>query len=90
MSPSLEDHVPSLLQPLVDELIAGLRGLARLTTTGQEDSTLFILHGHEVGRYLYVHDVRAIRMRTEVVHEQVVCVVDKEVKSVYHLAIVAN
>ena len=90
VSPSLEDHVSPLLQPLVDELIAGLRGLARLTTSGQEDSTLFILHGHEVGRYLYVHDVGAIRMRAEVVHEQVVRIVDKEVKSVNHLAVVAN
>ena len=90
MSPPLEDHVSPLLQPLIDELIAGLRGLAWLTAASQEDSTFFILHGHEVGRYLYVHDVRTIRMRAEVVHEQVVRIVDKEVKSVNHLAVIAN
>jgi hypothetical protein len=29
-------------------------------------------------------------MRLEVVHEQVMCVVDKEVKCVYHFAVVSN
>ena len=90
MSPSLKDHVSPLLQPLVDELIARLCSLTGLTATSQEDSAFFVLHGHEVGRYLYVHDVGAIRMRAEVVHEQVVRIVDKEVKSVNHLAVVAN
>ena len=90
MSPSLKDHVSPLLQSLVDELIAGLRGLTRLTAASQEYSTFFILDGHEIGRYLYVNHVRAIRMSAEIVHEQVVRIVDKEVKSVNHLAVVAD
>ena len=89
MSPPLEYHISTLLKSLIDELIARFCGLARLPATGQEDSTFFIFHGHEVGRYLYVHDVRTVRMRTEIVHEQVVRVVDEEMKCVDHFPVVA-
>ena len=90
MGPSLEYHISTLLKPLIDELITRFRGFAGLTAPSQKDSALLIFDGHEVRRYLDVHDVRAVRMRAEVVHEEVVCVVDKEVESVHHFAIVAD
>ena len=90
MGSPLEDHVPSLLQPLIYELIATLRCLAWLTAARQEYPALLILNRHEVGRDLYVDDVAAVRMRAEVVHEQVVCVVHEEMQCVNHLSVVAH
>ena len=55
--PPLKDHVTPLLQPLVDELIARLGGLAGLSSSRQEDPSFFVLHTHEVRRNLDVDDV---------------------------------
>ena len=90
MCPSLKDHVSTLLQPLIYELIARLCGLARFTAAGQEYPPFFIFDGHEIGRYLYVDDIGTVGVRTEIVHEQVMCVVDKEVQCVHHLTVVAD
>ena len=88
--PPLKDHVTPLLQPLVDELIARLCGLAGLSSSRQEDPSFFVLHTHEVRRNLDVDDVGPVGMAGEVVHEQVVCVIHKEVKSVNHFSVVSN
>ena len=76
---SLKYHISSLDQTFVNELIAVLCRFARLATTGQENTAFFILNRHKVGRNFDVHDVWAITMRLEVVHEQVVSVVNEEV-----------
>ena len=89
MSPSLKDHVSPLLQTLVNELIARLGGFARLTTSRQEYPALLVLNRHKVCRYLYVDDIRSIGVSTEIVHEQVVRVVDEEMECVDHFSVVA-
>ena len=66
---SLKYHISSLDQTFVNELIAVLCRFARLATTGQENAAFFILNRHKVGRNFDVHDVWAITMRLEVVHE---------------------
>ena len=88
--PPLKDHVTSLLQSLVDELIARLCSLAGLSSSRQEDPSFLILHTHEVRRNLDVDDIRPVGMAGEVVHEQVVCVIHKEMKSVNHLSVVSD
>ena len=90
MSTPFKDHVSALLKPLIDELITAFCGFSRLTTSGQEDSAFFVLHRHEVGRYFYVHNIRTVAVRAEVVHEEIVRIVNEKVKSVDHLAVVAN
>ena len=90
MGSPLKDHVTPLLQALVYELVARLCGFTRFATSGQENPAFLVLYRHEVRRYLDVDDVGAVRMRAEVVHEQVMRIVDKEVQGVDHLAVVAN
>ena len=88
VSPSLKDHITPLFQPFINELIARLRGFPRFTAACQEDPSFFVLHRHKVCRYLYVYNVRTIRVRREVVHEEVVRVIDEEVKCINHLSII--
>ena len=57
MSSSLEQHIPSLHEPLLHEFVAALRCLSRLTSSREEDAAFFVLHRHEVGRNLDVDDV---------------------------------
>ena len=89
VSPSLKDHVSPLLQPLVYELIARLGGLARLTASRQEYPAFLVLDGHEVCWYLDVDDIWSIWVSAEIVHEQVVRVVDEEMECVDHFPVVA-
>lgn len=86
--PPLKQHVAFLHQPLLHELVAELGGLARLATPRQEDAALLVFDGHEVGGDLDVDYVGAVAVRTEIVHEQIVRIVDEEVKSVEHVAVV--
>ena len=44
VSPSLEDHVPSLDKPLFHELIAALGSFPWLSSTSEEDTALFIFY----------------------------------------------
>ena len=90
MCSSLKKHVSSLDQPLFDEFVAALGCLSRLATSCEEDSALFIFYGHEIGRDLDVDDIGPVAMRPEVVHEQVVCIVNKEVQSIQHFFVVAH
>ena len=90
MSPPLEDHISPLFEPLVNELIAGLGCLSGFAASSQENAALLVLNGHEVGGDLDVYDVAAVRVGAEVVHEQVVGVVDEEVEGVDHLTVVAD
>ena len=90
MSPSLKYHVASLLKSLIDELVARFGRFPRLATASQENPPLFILNRHEVGRDLDVDNVGPVRVRAEVVHEQVVRIVDEEMKSIHHFAVVAD
>lgn len=84
----LKEHVTTLHEPLLYELVAKLGGLARLAAASEEDATLLILHRHEVRRDFDVHYVRAVAVRSEVVHEKVVRIVDEEVKRVEHVPVV--
>ena len=90
MCSSFEYHISPLDQTLVNKLIAVLCSFARLTTASQENPAFFILNRHEVSWYFDVHYVRTIAMRLEVIHEQVVSVVNEEVERVDHFAVVAN
>lgn len=90
MGTPFEQHVSALDQALFDELVARLGCFARLTTACQENATLLVLDRHEVGWDLDVDDVGPIAMRAEVVHVQVVSVVDEEMKRVQHLLVVAD
>lgn len=90
MSPSFEQHVTSLYEPFFDKLVAALCCFARFSTTRQEYSTFLVLYRHEVSRYLDINNIAAIAMRPEIVHEQVVRVVNEEVQSVEHLFVVAD
>ena len=42
VGPPLEDHIPALLQPFVDELVATFGCFPWFTTTSQENATLFV------------------------------------------------
>ena len=88
MRSSLEKHIPSLDKSLLNEFIAVLSCFSWLPTSCQEDSAFLILHTHEVGWDLDVHYVGSVAMSAEVVHEEIVSVVNKEVKSVQHVPIV--
>jgi len=88
--PSLEDHITPLLKPLIDKLITALCSLSRLASTGQEDPPFLVLDGHEVCRDLYVDHVGAIGMSAEVVHKEVVRVVDEEMKCIDHFPVVSD
>lgn len=90
MRSPFKKHVPPLNKSFLNEFVATLRGLSRFTSTGQKDSTFLIFNRHEVGRYLYVHDVRPVRVRPEIVHKQIVSIVNEEVKSVEHFFVVAD
>ena len=85
----LEQHVSPLHESLLHKLIASLGSLARLSTSSEEDPALFVLDGHEVGWDLDVNHVRSVGVGPEVVHKQVVRIVDEEVKSVQHFLVVA-
>lgn len=78
VSSPLEKHVSPLNKPLFDKFIAKLGCFAWFATSGQEYAPLFILNRHKVGGNLDVHHVRPIAMRSEIVHKQVVCVVNEE------------
>ena len=90
MGAPLKYHVPPLLQSLINELVARLCRLTWLSTTRQEYPALLVFDRHKVCWYLNVDDVGAIGMRTKVVHEQVVRIVDKEMQGVYHFSVVAD
>ena len=90
MRPPLKQHVPPLNQPLFHELVAALSCLPGLAAAREEYSTLLVLDGHEIRWYLDVNDVGSVGVRPEVVHEQVVGVVNEEVQGVEHLFVVAN
>lgn len=90
MCPPLEQHVSPLNQSLLHELIAALGSLTWLASTSQEYTSFFVLDRHEVGRYLDVHNVGPVTMRPEVVHEQVMSIVDEEMKGVKHLLVIPD
>ena len=90
MGTPLKYHISTLLKPFVYELVATLGCFAWLTSACQKDSTFLIFDGHKVSWYLDIDDIWAVRVRAEVVHEQIVRVVDKEVQSVDHFAIVTD
>lgn len=90
MCSSFEDHVSSLDQTFIYKFVAAFRGFARLSTAGEEYSAFFVFHRHKVGRYLYIDHIAPIRVRLEIVHEQVVGVVYEKMKSVDHLSVIAN
>ena len=89
MCPSLKDHITTLLQPLIYELIATFCRFSRFTSACQEDPALLVLDRHEVGWNLDIDNVGSVGVRAEVVHEQIVRIVDKEMQSVNHFSIVA-
>ena len=88
--PPLKQHVSPLNKSFLDKFVATFGCFARLSTTSQEDASLFIFNGHEVSWYFNVNYIRPIRMRSEIVHEQVVSVVNKEVERVKHLFVVTH
>jgi len=90
MSSSFEQHIPSLHEPLLHEFVAALCCLSRLASSREEDAAFFVLHRHEVSRNLDVDDVGSVGVTSEVVHEEVVRVVNEEMQSVQHLLVVAH
>ena len=90
MRPPLKEHIPSLDQPLFHKLIATLSGLPGLTTSSKEYPSLFIFDGHEVGWDLDVNYVAAVGVGPEVIHEEVMSIVNEEVQGVKHLFVVAH
>jgi len=82
MSSSFKQHISSLNQSLFHKLIAAFCSLARLTTSGEENPAFFVLNTHEVSRYFNINDVRPITMTPEVVHKQIMCVINKKVQGV--------
>ena len=90
VSPSFKDHVPSLLKSFINKLITWFSRFTRLSSSRKEDSSFFILNRHEVRRYLNVDDVGSVWVSREVVHEEIVRIVHKEMKRVNHFSIVAN
>jgi hypothetical protein len=87
---SLEEHISALNEPFLHELVAALGRLARLTTSGEENPAFFVLNGHEVCWDLNVDNVRPVRVAAEVVHEQVVRVIDEKVQSIQHFFVVPD
>ena len=90
MCAPLEQHVSSLDQALLDKFVAGLGRLARFTTTRKEDAAFFVLNRHEVRRNLDVDDIGPVAMRAEIVHVEVMSVVDEEVQGVQHLFVITD
>ena len=88
MSTSLKKHISPLHESFLDKFIAEFGGLTGFTTSSQENSTLFILNRHKVGRNLDVYYVGSVAMCPEIVHKQVMCIVDEEVKSIEHVSII--
>jgi len=86
--PPLKQHVSSLDQPLLQELIAIFCGFSGLPTSSEEDPALFVLDRHEVGRDLDVDHIGAVAVRPEVVHEQIVSVIHKKVQRIQHVSVV--
>ena len=90
MCAPLEQHVSTLDQALLDKFVTGLGRLARLTTTRKEDAAFFVLNRHEVRRNLDVDDIGPVAMRAEIVHVEVVSVVDEEMQGVQHLFVITD
>jgi hypothetical protein len=90
MGSSFKEHVSSLNQSLLHKFIAILCGFAWLSSSSKEYSAFLIFHRHEIRRNLDVYYIRPVGMRSEIVHEEVVGIVDEEVKSVYHLFVVTH
>lgn len=90
MCPPLKEHIPPLNKSFLNEFIATLSRLARLTASREENAPLLIFNGHEIRGYFNVDDVGPVRVRSEVVHKQVVSVVNEEVESIKHLLIITN
>lgn len=90
MGSSFKDHVTTLLQTLVNELVTAFCGFTWLAAPRQKDATFLVFYGHEVSRYLDIDDVATVRVRREIVHEEVVRIVDEKVKRVDHFAVVAD
>lgn len=88
MRSTLKDHIASLLKPFIDKLVAALGRLSRLPASRQEDSAFFVFDRHEVGGDFDVDNIGSVWMGAEVVHEEVVGVVDKEMQSVNHFSVV--
>ena len=88
MSTSLKEHVSPLHESFLNEFIAEFGRFARLPASRQEYPTLLVLNGHEICRNLYVHHVGAVAVSPEIVHEEVVRVVNEEVQGIEHVAVV--
>jgi hypothetical protein len=90
VSSPFKDHVSPLNQPFVNKFIAIFSRLSRLAASSEEYSALFIFYAHEVGRYFDVHHIGTIAVGLEIVHEQIMSVVDEEMKGVHHFSVVAD
>ena len=90
MCTPFKDHVAPLDKPLIHELVAMFGCFSWLSSASEEDASLLILDTHEVGGDLDVDDVGPVAVSLEIVHEQIVGVVDEEVQGVHHLPVVAN
>ena len=88
MGSPLVKHVSSLHKSFFLKFIAILGCFAWFSSTSQKYSTVIIFHTHEVSRNLYIHNIGAVGVSSEVVHKQVVGVVNEEVESVEHVSVV--
>lgn len=75
---SLENHIATLDEALVNEFVAVFCCFAGLAAACKENATLFVFNRHEVSWNFDVNYVRAIGMWLEVVHEQVMSIVNEE------------
>lgn len=90
MGSSLKEHIFSLNKSLFYKLVRAFGCFSWFSSSRKEDPSFFSLNRHKICRYLYIHDIRAIRVSPEVVHKQVMRVVDEEVQRVNHVSVVVK
>ena len=88
VSAAFVQHILALDKPLFYKFIRIFRCLPGLASSAQKYAPFFRLRRHEICRNFDVHDVRAIRVRSKVVHEQVVRVVHEEMQGINHISVV--
>lgn len=69
VSSSFKNHVASLNQSFIQKFITTFCSFAGLSTSRQKYTTLLVLNGHEIGRYLNIDYIAAIAMTLKIVHE---------------------